>query len=67
MDRNVDIWRAANVLVKQHGDDAAIIAAQQADALLAKGDVEGQRVFKEIAKAINELQRPVPKEGERMI
>lgn len=61
----VDVWRAANVLVKQHGDDAAIIAAQQADALLAKGDVEGQRVFKEIVRAINELQRTGPTADER--
>ena len=43
--------------VKQHGEDAAIIAAQRADAMLAEGDVEGQRVFKEIVKAINELCR----------
>jgi hypothetical protein len=53
----VDIWRAANVLVKRHGEDAAIIAAQRADALLAEGDVEGQRAFKDIVKAINELRR----------
>ena len=61
----VDVWRAANVLVKQHGEDAVIIAAQRADALLAEGDVEGQRVFKEIVKAINELKRTKPDEGER--
>jgi hypothetical protein len=61
----VDIWRAANALVKQHGEDAAIIAAQRADALLAEGDIEGRRVFKEIVKAINELQRVKAGEGER--
>jgi hypothetical protein len=61
----VDVWRAANALVKQHGEDAVIIAAQRADALLAEGDVEGQRVFKEIVKAINELKRTKPDEGER--
>jgi len=45
MTEKVDIWRAANVLVKQHGADAAIIVAQRADnqastflsALLAEG------------------------------
>jgi hypothetical protein len=61
----VDVWRAAHILVKQHGEDAAIIAAQRADALLAEGDIEGQRVFKAIVKAINELQRIEPREGER--
>ena len=28
---DIDIWRAANLLVKRHGDDAAIVAAQRAD------------------------------------
>jgi len=63
---NVDIWRAANVLVKQHGEDAAIITGQKADALLAEGDIEGQRVFKEIVKVINELQRTMPEQDERV-
>ena len=62
----VDVWRAANILVKHHGEDAALFAAQRADALLAEGDVEGQRVFKEIVKAINELQRGKPGECERI-
>ena len=30
----VDVWRVADVLVKQYGEDAAIIVAQRADALL---------------------------------
>jgi hypothetical protein len=28
MTTEVDIWRATNFLVKEHGEDAAIIAAQ---------------------------------------
>jgi hypothetical protein len=60
----VDIWRSANVLVKQHGDDVAIIAARRADALLTEGDIEGHRVFKEIVKAINLLVRTKPEIGE---
>lgn len=63
---NVDAWRAAQILVKQHGPDAAIVAARRADALLAEGDVEGERVFKVILDAINELQRDKPNEGERV-
>jgi hypothetical protein len=61
----VDIWRAANVLVKLHGDDAAILAAQRADVLLSQNDLEGQRSFKRIVKAINEIQRTIPTHGER--
>ena len=38
----VDIWRAAKLLVDQHGADAPIRAAQRADELLAAGDIEGR-------------------------
>jgi hypothetical protein len=41
---DIDIWRAANILIKSHGEDAALVAAQRADELLAEGDVEGERV-----------------------
>ena len=33
----IDIYRAANLLIKQHGDEAAIFAARQADACLEQG------------------------------
>ena len=58
----IDIWRAANILVKRHGVDAALVAAQRADELLAKGDVEGCAVWKRIL----ELTRTKPAEGERV-
>jgi hypothetical protein len=63
---DLDIWRSTNALIKQHGDDAALIAAQRADELLAKGNIEGQRVFKKIVKAINELQKNQPGESDRV-
>jgi len=63
---DADIWRAAEILIKRHGPDAAIVAAQHADALLAEGDVEGQLVFKAILKAITELQRGMLSDGERV-
>lgn len=63
---DVDVWRAANLLVKQHGLDAVLVAAQRADDLLAQGDVEGQLVWKQIIAAIEELQRGTPSEGERV-
>jgi hypothetical protein len=40
MTAEFDIWRPANIIVKQHGEDAAIIATQRADAVLADGDIE---------------------------
>ena len=33
----LDIYRSANVLVKQHGQDAPIKAAMRADAMLEAG------------------------------
>jgi hypothetical protein len=36
-----DIYRAAKLLVDQHGEDAPIRAAERSDELLEKGDTEG--------------------------
>ncbi len=35
-----DIYRSANVLVKQHGQDAPIEAAMRADAMMERGVVD---------------------------
>jgi hypothetical protein len=60
----MDIWRAAKLLVDQHGADAPIKAAQRADKLLAAGDMKGRAVLLGILKAVEELVRRKPKEGE---
>ncbi len=52
---DLDIYRTANVLVKQHGEDAPIQAAMRADAKLEKGDLNGYAVFKRVVKATEEL------------
>lgn len=57
MTGNIDIWRAAKLLVDRHGDEAPIHAAMRADDLLAEGDVDGQRIWKRILSAIEELLR----------
>ena len=54
---DLDIWRSANELIKQFGDTADIEAAARADALLDKGDLEGQLVWLRILTAIDELQK----------
>ncbi len=46
---DLDIYRTANVLVKQHGEDAPIQAAMCADAMLEKG--EGCAVWKRVQNA----------------
>lgn len=60
-----DIWRAAHLLVKHHGDDAWVVAAQRADESIASGDLDGQMIWKRIVAAITELQRTKPAPGER--
>ncbi len=52
---DLDIYRTANLLVKQHGRDAPIHAAMRADAMLDKGDLDGYAVWSRIVKAAEEL------------
>ncbi len=42
---DLDIYRSANLLVKQHGEDAPIEAAMRADAVLEAGDLDGYGVY----------------------
>ncbi len=55
MTPDLDIYRSANILVKQHGEDAPIQAAMRADAMLDKGDVDGYAVWKRVLKAVGAL------------
>jgi hypothetical protein len=55
MTSDLDIWRAAKLLVDQHGANAPIRAAQQADELLASGDIEGRAAWLRILNAVKEL------------
>ncbi len=60
----LDIYRSANILVREHGTDAPIHAAMRADALLEAGDLEGCAVFKRVLQAAEELQRVESTSGE---
>ncbi len=57
---DLDIYRSAQVLVKQHGADAPVHAAMQADELLEAGDLEGCATWKRILRAVEDLQRAEP-------
>lgn len=54
----LDIWRAANLLMRQHGDGAQLEACRLADAMLDRGDLVGQTVWLRIRRAIVQLQAP---------
>ncbi len=40
MTPDLDIYRSANVLSREHGEDAVLEVAMRADAMLEKGDLE---------------------------
>jgi hypothetical protein len=54
---DLDIYRAAKLLVDQHGEDAPLQAAERADELLEAGDFEGAAIWQTIVGAIEELRR----------
>ncbi|HVA11997.1 MAG TPA: hypothetical protein VNF99_01990 [Stellaceae bacterium] len=64
MKSKVDIWRTASALVTEHGNNAGFVAALRADVLLAQYDVDGHLIWKRVRKAIRELQRARPTDGE---
>lgn len=55
---DLDIWRAANLLIRKHRGEAELAAARRTDLMLDRGDLEGQAVWKRIRRAIVELQAP---------
>jgi hypothetical protein len=55
---DLDIYRAANLLIRQHSQKAEIEATRKADLMLDRGDVEGRRVWVRIKLAILGLQAP---------
>ncbi len=61
---DLDIYRSANLLVKQYGEDAPIHAAMRADAMLERDDLDGYGVWRRILRAVEELQGAKPKSGE---
>ena len=60
MTSDLDIFRTASVLIREHGEDATLEAAQRADAMLEKGSVDGQRVWERAL--VKEIQRQEPLE-----
>ena len=60
MTSTLDVYRSANILVTQHGEDAPIHAAMRVDAMLDKGDLDGLAVWMQVLKAVNELLSKEP-------
>ncbi len=60
----IDIYRSARLLIDQHGEDAPIFAAMQADKLAEAGDRKGRAVWLRVIRTIEELQRTRPRRDE---
>ena len=60
MTSDLDIYRSAKLLIDQHGEDAPIFAAMQADKCLEGGDLDGKAVWMEVIRAIKELLNQQP-------
>ena len=58
MTSDLDIYRAANLVIKRHGADAVIEAARMVDRMLELGDLEGCDLWRRIRRAILVLQAP---------
>jgi len=61
---DLDIYRTASVLIREHGDEADLVAAQRADKFLKDGDMAGSAAWRRVLKAIKEIWREEPREGE---
>ncbi len=53
---DLDIYRAATVIINQYGKDAPIHAAMRADAMLEAGDLDGLKMWKRVLRAVGELR-----------
>ncbi len=60
---DLDIYRAANELIEQHGEDAPLHTAMRADELMETGDMDGRAVWLRIVKAVEELLAKERPEG----
>ncbi len=58
---DIDIYRTAQVMIRRYGDTATIEAAAHADEFLDKGDLDGQRTWLRILRAIDTLTDTTPK------
>jgi len=61
---DLDIYRTASVLIREHGDEADLVAAVRADSFLEAGDMDGSAVWRRVLKAIKEIWREERHEGE---
>lgn len=63
----VDIWRTAATLMQLYGEAATSNTAQRADAFHEEGDFDGVVVWLNVVRAIEQLERQTPRDGQAVI
>jgi len=56
----IDIWRAATLMLKRYGDKALEQSATRADDLAAEGDHDGADTWRRICAAVVQLANTTP-------
>jgi hypothetical protein len=56
----IDIWRAANLMLKRYGDKALEESHTRVDQLSADGDHDGADTWRRISAAVVELANTTP-------
>jgi hypothetical protein len=56
----IDIWRAANLILKRYGDKALEESAARADELATQDDYNGAAVWRRITDAVGQLANQTP-------
>jgi hypothetical protein len=56
----IDIWRAANLMLKRYGETALKESTTRADQLAADGDHEGAATWRRITSAVGQLANNTP-------
>ena len=56
----IDIWRAANLMVKRYGDKALEESSTRVDELTAAGDHDGADTWRRISAAVAQLANNTP-------
>jgi hypothetical protein len=56
----IDIWRAAQLMLKRYGDKAVGESAARADEFAAAGDEDGAATWRRITNAVGQLANKTP-------
>ena len=57
----IDIWRAATLMLKRYGEKALEQSATRADELAADGDLDGADTWRRITAAVEQLANTTPR------